>query len=383
MRSLSYKSITLAFIFAFVGAVLIMGCTTTGSATSGALANTTAPSVVRGQLLSFNIVRHTRLFDVVSGHAQRFVIRHGVSTLAVRNLGRCTVVRRTARLVVLRSPVLGALDLRNAHDLVFENVDFQGRGSGLVDSSGLVLISGASHNITFRNCIIGTNQDGVGNGVEILDVGRGMHDITFDHCRFAYQPRMGFECNGRADPSEGGTGGRSYYNVNLTNCTFEPSAGQAISYDDNTHGKANRAGTCTVAGNLVKGAGVGSRYRYGRVFEINGNHDMIVTGNTFYAGRDGILNLNMHDTSPCGWVFSKNVVDATHIAPRITVIDGANPVLIGGVYGGRFAGNTIINGHSGSVAWITGCHNMDWRTTRWLGPRNVPDQAGGSSGNLL
>ena len=126
-----------------------------------------------------------------------------------------------------------------------------------------------------------------------------------------------------------------------------------------------------------------SSYRYGRVFEINGTHDMIVTGNTFYAGRDGILNLNMHDTAACGWDFSTNVVDATHIAPGIGVIDGANPVLIGGVYGGRFAGNTIISPYPWSIAYVAGCHDMDWRTTRWLGPNNVPDQTGDSSGNLF
>lgn len=363
------------------GAVLIMGCTATGSAASGGLANTSVPRVVRGHLRAFKVVEHTRPYDVVSGHAHRFRIRHGVRKVTVRDLGRCTVVRRSERVVVLRSPVLGPLNLNNAHDLVFENVHFQGRGSGYGDSSGLIFISGASHNITFRNCIIGTNQDGVGNGIKIHDTGHGMHDITFDRCTFKYQPRMGIEVNGRADPSEGGTGGKSYYNINVTNCTFEAGAGQAISYDDDTAGKANRAGTCTVSGNLVKGAGVGSSYRYGRVFEINGTHDMIVTGNTFYAGRDGILNLNMHDTTPCGWVFSNNVVDATQIAPGITVIDDANPVLVGGVYGGRFAGNTITNLDSWSIAYVIGCHNMDWRTTRWLGPNRIYQT--GSSGNLF
>ena len=191
----------------------------------------------------------------------------------------------------------GPLNLNDAHDLVYENVDFEGRGSGYGDDSGLIHITGASYNITFRNCTIGTNQDGVGNGVKLLDSGRGMHDITFENCTFKYQPRMGIEVNGRADPSEGGTGGKSYYNVNVRNCTFEASAGEAISYDDNTAGKANRAGLCTVSGNLVKGAGVGTTYQYGQVFEINGNHDMVVTGNTFYAGRDGILNFQMHDTN--------------------------------------------------------------------------------------
>ena len=253
---------------------------------------------------------------------------------------------------------------------------------GYGDDSGLIHITGASYNITFRNCTIGTNQDGVGNGVKLLDSGRGMHDITFESCTFKYQPRMGIEVNGRADPSEGGTGGKSYYNVNVRNCTFEASAGEAISYDDNTAGKANRAGLCTVSGNLVKGAGVGTTYQYGQVFEINGNHDMVVTGNTFYAGRDGILNLQMHDTNSCGWVFSNNVVDATRVPAGVTVTSNAQPVCAFNVYGGTFPGNTITNKDSWNVSYISGCHDMDWRTTNWLGPNNVPYQTG-SSGNLF
>src|SRR5450830_1197933 len=46
VRSVSYRSITLAVIFAMAGAVLIMGCTATGSATRGGLANTSVPRVV-------------------------------------------------------------------------------------------------------------------------------------------------------------------------------------------------------------------------------------------------------------------------------------------------------------------------------------------------
>jgi len=279
-------------------------------------------------------------------------------------------------------PVSGPLNLNNAHDLVYDSVDFEGKGSGWGDASGLIYIQGASYNITFKNCVIGTNQDGVGNGVKLVDTGAGMHDITFDHCTFKYQPRMGFEVNGRADRSEGGTGGKSYNNINVTNCTFEASAGEAISYDDDTAGKANRAGTCTVSGNLVKGAGVGNTYQYGQVFEINGNHDMIVTGNTFYAGRDGILNLHMRDTAACGWVFSNNVVDATKVATGITVSGIAQPLYADSVYGGTFAGNTITNLDSWNIAYITDCHNMDWRTTKWLGPDNLPYQTG-SSGNLF
>jgi hypothetical protein len=275
----------------------------------------------------------------------------------------------------------GPLTLTNVHDRVYQNVDFEGRGSGYGDASGLIYITGASYNITFRDCIIGTNQDGVGNGVKLLDSGAGMHDISFVNCTFKYQPRMGIEVNGRADPSEGGSGGKSYYNVDVTGCTFEPSAGEAISYDDNTQGKANRAGRCVVSDNLVKGAGVGSNYSYGQVFEINGNHDMVVTGNTFYAGRDGILNLQMHDSAACGWQFSNNVVDATKVATGIAVTSNAQPVIAHNLYGGSFAGNTITNNDSWNIAYISGCHNMDWRTTKWLGPNNVPYETE-SSGNL-
>ena len=124
-------------------------------------------------------------------------------------------------------------------------------------ASGVIYIEGASHNITFKDCVIGTNQDGVGNGVKIVDSGKGMHDITFDHCTFKYQPRMGFECIGRANPAEGGTGGQGYRRIDVLNCTFRPSAGQAISYDDD-YSDAKPAGYCTVAGNRVLRAGVGN-----------------------------------------------------------------------------------------------------------------------------
>ena len=136
-----------------------------------------------------------------------------------------------------------------------------------------------------------------------------MHDITFKNCTFKYQPRMGFECIGREAGSATG-----YRRIDLIDCTFEASAGEAISYDDEN----GTAGHCKVSGNLVKGAGVGSKYQYGKVFEINGTHDMTVTGNTFYAGRDGILNFQMRDTRACGWVFSDNVVDATKWRPAST-----------------------------------------------------------------
>jgi hypothetical protein len=274
----------------------------------------------------------------------------------------------------------GPVRLDGAHDLVYEDVVFSGSGSGKGDDSGLVYITGASHDIVFRDCVFETNQDGVGNGVKIVDSGRGMHDITFVNCTFNCQPRMGFECIGRSSPEEGGTGGRAYYAIDILDCTFEASAGEAISYDDDTEGGPGRAGRCRVSGNLVKGAGVGDSYEFGKVFEINGNHDMVVTGNTFHAGRDGILNLHMRDAGDCGWVFSGNVVDASHIAEGIDVSDVAQPVYASEVHGGVFRQNKIINHDAWNIAYIIDCHGMDWRTTRWLGPNNEPYQVD-SSGN--
>jgi len=269
--------------------------------------------------------------------------------------------------------VSGPLNLNNAHDLVYDSVDFEGKGSGYGDASGLIYIQGASYNITFKNCIIGTNQDGVGNGVKLVDAGAGMHDITFDHCTFKYQPRMGFECIGREVGSATG-----YRRINVTNCTFDAGAGEAISYDDEN----GTAGSCTVSGNVVAGAGVGTSYAYAKVFEINGTHNMTVTDNYFGAGRDGILNFQMRDTNPTGWVFSNNIVDATHIAAGITVDYGiAQPLCANKVYGGTFANNVITNLSSWNISYIADCHNMDWRATTWLGPNNVPYQTG-SSGNL-
>ncbi len=291
------------------------------------------------------------------------------TTIRGRRLATLTVIAASVLLLFLPSAANAALrkhaplSLHNVHNRLYKNLVFQGSGNGSGDSSGVIRISGRSHDITFRNCVIGTNQDGVGNGVKIVDSGAGMHDITFENCTFRYQPRMGFECIGREVGSRTG-----YRRVNLIGCTFQASAGQAISYDDNN----GTAGRCRVSGNLVMGGGVGTKDRYGMVFEINGTHRMTVTGNTFWAGRDGILNLQMHDSRPCGWVFKNNIVDARKVAKRIHVHDKAQPICATHIQGGTFSGNRIVNLDSWNIAYFSACHNMDWRTSKWLGPAHVP-----------
>ncbi len=321
--------------------------------------NAVSPRVVRGRLLDFTIVEHTSRYDVVTGHAHRFTLRHDARRINLGELGLCVVVGRTEHAVVLRSPVLPPVALADAHDIVYEGVDFEGRGSGLGAVSGVVFIEGASHDLTFKDCVIGTNQDGVGNGVKIVDTGRGMHDITFDHCTFKYQPKMGFECIRRANPGEGGTGGPGYQRVNVVDCTFAASAGEAISYDDD-YGAVMPAGHCNVSRNWVDGAGVGSSYAYGSVIENNGVHDMAWTDNYFGAGRDSIVNISGRGGGPLDMVCSGNVYDGLHVPAGVSLHNQC--VTIHDASGVRFD-DTIINnpyGYSRVWAYLNNCSDLDF-----------------------
>ena len=270
--------------------------------------------------------------------------------------------------------------LNNVHDQVWDGVTFMGSGNGWGDMSGLVLITGASYNLTFRNCTFATNQDGVGNGVKIFDTGAGIHDISFESCTFRYQPRMGFEVNGRVQEN-GNKTGPAYQRIRLVNCTFDASAGEAISFDDDSAALPNRAGDCVISGCHIAGAGVGTKYAYGQTFEINGTHNVTVTNNWFGAGRDGMCNLQMRDTSPSEWVFSGNTWDATSVPAGVT--RGTFGQFVGfSCYGGTFA-DTIINANPyWTWAYLSGCHDMDFRGCTISGTNRTPYQTG-CSGNLF
>jgi hypothetical protein len=319
-----------------------------------------APEVVRGRLLSFRIVEHRAHSVVAMGHAQRFTLASTARSIKLDGLGRCAVIKRSARSIVLRSPLHEPVVLRGVHDVIYEGLDFEGAGSGWGAASGVIYIDGATHNVTFRDCVIGTNQDGVGNGVKIVDSGRGMHDITFDHCTFRYQPKMGFECIGRADPAEGGTGGRGYQRVDILHCTFEPGAGQAISYDDD-YSDVKPAGHCLVAYNRVLGGGVGDSYQYGSVIENNGVHDMTWQNNYFGAGRDSIVNLSGRDDKSLNMVSKGNVYDASYVAPGIQPHN--QMILMRDIAGGVTFADRIINDPStydGVWAYLSNCNGVDF-----------------------
>jgi hypothetical protein len=193
-----------------------------------------------------------------------------------------------------------------------------------------------------------------------VDTGRGMRDITFDNCTFKYQPRMGFECIGRSNPAAGGTGGRGYQRINVLNCTFKASAGQAISYDDDYSAVAS-AGHCIVANNRIEGAGKGDTYQYGSVIENNGVHDMTWKDNYFGAGRDSIVNVSGRDDEPLNMVSVGNVYDGTFVADGITPRNQV--MVIRDVPGGVSFSDRIINdpGHYSSVwAHLEDCTGIDF-----------------------
>jgi hypothetical protein len=250
------------------------------------------------------------------------------------------------------------------HDVVYENVRFVGGGNGNPDSSGVIEIHGTAYRITFRDCIIETNGDGVGNGVKIVDRGGTVHDILFEGCHIMSQPRMGFECINRPGSRSGG-----YSNVNLVGCTFEPQGSEAISFDDDSNGKA---GQSVIQGCVIKGAGINRDYPWGQGLEINGPTNMTVRDSRFYACRGDIWNLRMSIDAPCGWVFSGNVIDASTRYQSVAMDSTAGCVAAVNIVGGVFSQNSITSAPpGGGVAWLSDCHDMDWRTTTWHDQRGT------------
>jgi hypothetical protein len=250
---------------------------------------------------------------------------------------------------------MGALNLSGVHDKVFEGVTFDGAGTGGPDSSGVIAIWGGCYNLTFRNCVINPNRDGVGNGIKI--VGGDVRDILFEGCITMPQPRMGFECIGR--------GGSGYQRVNLLNCIFEPQGSEAVSYDDDTGG----AGNCVIDGILVKGGGAGSLYSWGQGFEFNNVANMELKNSTFWACRGDVWNFQMASRA-CNWNVHDNIIDTT----KGTIAQIGNAVCAQNVWGGLFPRNTIVYQGQEGIGYMAGCRGMDWRTTTWGG--KTPQQVG-------
>ncbi len=171
--------------------------------------------------------------------------------------------------------------------------------TGGTSTTAVLSFQGTSHNLTFDSCTVATG--GGWNGVTINDASGRIHDITFRSCLFKSQKRMGFECTSRPT-----TATTQYENVNILDSTFEPQGNEAVSYDG-----GYAAGYSTFSGNTIQGAGNDPAQEFAAGFEINGASHMTVTGNRIYQCRGPQLNLQMHVTTDCGWVFSNNVLDAS------------------------------------------------------------------------
>ena len=248
--------------------------------------------------------------------------------------------------------------------------------TGGSSSSAVIEFASAAYNVTFDSCTIATG--GGWNGVSINDTSGNIHDITFDHVLFKSQGRMGIEITSRPTTAPVG-----YRNISITNSTFEPQGSEAVSYDGGPG-----AGWSTFSGNLIKGAGADPSQQWSAGFEVNGDSNMTVTGNVIWQCRGPAWNLQRHVSDPSGWVFSGNLLDASHHQQSVAMSALAQVVGTIGVYGGVFDHNTVIAAApGGSVAYFSDSHNMDWRTTTWCDARGgsyaTPTEASGSSGNLF
>jgi len=279
----------------------------------------------------------------------------------------------------------GKLDIYNEQGTTYENLWFQGAASFGGDGGGLIYICNYNagsevSNITFRNCRIGT-ETSTANGVKIVDLGQGgIHDITFDHCHFDYQPRMGIEVIGRA--INDGRGGQGYLRVNTTDCTFDASAGEAISYDDDS----GTAGYCTVSGNFVDGAGVGDTYQYGAVIENNCVLNMTWANNYFGAGRDSIVNINGNRAAlgNLNMVCSGNTYDGTHVPAGVTCTNQLFGII--NVAGGVSFADTIINdsgNYEDTWAWFNNNNGVDFGGSTITGTSAADNVYGSGNTNTV
>lgn len=242
-------------------------------------------------------------------------------------------------------------------------------------TTAVLSFTGASSNLIFDSVTIA--QGGGWNGVTINDAYGRIHDITFINTTFKAQVRMGLEVTSR--PTSAAT---QYQRINVVDSTFEPQGNEAVSYDG-----GYAAGNSTFSGNTIQGAGNDPNQEFGAGFEINGPSHMTVTHNRIYQCRGPQLNLQMHTTADSRWVFSDNVLDASMRLQTTPMSSSSQVVLSFNVYGGEFARNALTSASpGGSVAYISGSHDMDWRTSVWRDASNrsgyaTPSLVNGSTGN--
>jgi hypothetical protein len=258
-----------------------------------------------------------------------------------------------------------------AHDRLYIGCTFKSTSS----TRAVIQIDKAASRITFRDCVI---KSGKWNGISINDRNGNIHHITFKRCTIKSQKRMGFECTSRPVSSTSG-----YRRIRILGCTFAPQGSEAISFDGGPGCVDN-----VVNRTVIKGAGTNPAYPWGQGFECNGPRRMRFTNNKVYQTRGAMLNLQMHTTADCGWVFKNNKLDASRRYQKVRMESDAQVVVAINVYGGDFRDNFVRSAKpGGGVAWFGNCHDMVWTGTKWRDARGGsyrrPMQQRGSAGNTF
>ena len=105
------------------------------------------------------------------------------------------------------------------HNVTYDRCTFTSSSS----SAAALTLNQACYGLTFSNC---TFSASAWNDVTLNVTNGNIHDIAFTNDQFAAGGRMGLECTQR--PTSNTVG---YTNIVVTNCTFQPVAEEALSFD--------------------------------------------------------------------------------------------------------------------------------------------------------
>lgn len=233
--------------------------------------------------------------------------------------------------------------------MTYDNVVF----TGGTTTRGVLHIDYPLQNVVVKNFhVVAGPQNGISiNAQDGVDV----RNVVFDTGVIDSQPRMGLECTDRRSAAV-------YQMVQVLNTLFHSQGNEAVSFDSLYAGSCN----CLFTDNVIEGAGQNIAQPYGNGFEINGPAGFEVARNHIYACRGAAFNLQRHSSADCLWNFHDNVLDSSHRVQSVLQSASAQQVLAQNVYGGKFPLNQIVSSApGGSVAYLSGCHNMDWRTSTW------------------
>jgi hypothetical protein len=259
----------------------------------------------------------------------------------------------------------------------FDRVTFTGGGAMNGDGCVVSFQSGrAASYLTFRDCTIGANPFD-GNGVSLNSLGWSgatYHDIVWQRCHFMGSPRMDLECTQRSDGKHAITAG--YHTITVSDCLFEPSGSEALSFD-----ATGRGGLSTISGCTIKGAGWNSAYPWQEGVEFNHAVGMRFVG--------AMINYGSDQGTAVDNVISGNRFDATKTF--ITVVPPSTSAIIyfSGVNGAQFTDNLVKSNVGGQLLYLSSSPNNHFTNDRFIDTRtgyNAHQCAwltSGSSGNTF